>query len=57
MRAILATNQGIYTTFAGGPPTNTGMLYSADGGLSFKVLDISSVWTDSGYVIDLEESP
>ena len=57
MRAILATNQGVYATFAGGPPTNTGMLFSSDGGQSFQVLDLSSVWTDSGYIIDLEQSP
>ncbi|HBS04154.1 MAG TPA: hypothetical protein DEA96_04255 [Leptospiraceae bacterium] len=57
MPGILYANSGIYVSYASAPSTSTGLLRSMDNGQNFSKLDLSSIWSDSGYIIDLESYP
>ena len=57
MPGILYGFQGIFVSYVDASRTATGLLYSSDGGQSFQKLNIGTVWSDSGYIIDIEESP
>ncbi len=57
MPGILYVNSGIYVSYASAPATSTGLLLSTDNGKNFSKLDLSSIWSDSGYIIDLESFP
>ncbi|MEQ8351827.1 MAG: hypothetical protein RH862_10105 [Leptospiraceae bacterium] len=57
MPAIVFGSSGIFVSYASAPSTSTGLLYSIDEGASFSLIDLSSIWSDSGYIIDLEQYP
>lgn len=57
MPAILYRNSQILVSYAAAPATATGLLMSTDNGSNFSEINLSSIWSDSGYIIDLESYP
>ncbi|MCB1166821.1 MAG: hypothetical protein KDK33_11745 [Leptospiraceae bacterium] len=57
MPGLLVSRFGIFTSYRNSTGTQTGLLKSSDGGATLTKVDLSSVWTDSGFITDIEESP
>ena len=55
--ALRSTRLGLFLSYRNTTGTQTGLLYSSDGGATLTKVDLSSVWTDSGFITDIEESP
>lgn len=56
MPAMLAFDSNLLVSYRSSLGTQTGLLLSRDGGVSLEKVDLSSVWTDSGFIADIEDS-
>lgn len=57
MPVILSSSLGVFTAYNRAPATETRLLHSTDGGANFIRLDTSGLWSETGQIFDIEESP
>ncbi|MCB1166997.1 MAG: hypothetical protein KDK33_12625 [Leptospiraceae bacterium] len=54
LTSMAASGSTVAAAYRANGGSSTGILISSDGGLSFEKLDVSSVWSDQGYITSIQ---